>query len=83
MYDPYRIPRPQLYPRPRTCVITTQDWGRSAPVHTHRATFDANGNGLTDITADHYHRILAGRVIPSPVDSHEHRLTNVRVGIGV
>ena len=80
MYDPYNIPRPQMFPRPYTCVITTQDGGRSTPVHTHKAHFDADGNGTTDITADHFHRIIDGVVKPSPVDSHDHQLTQYRAG---
>lgn len=82
MFDPYKIPRPQMFPRPRTCVITTQGWGRSTPVHTHRASFDANGNGITDIVAGHFHRIIGGVLKPSPVDSHEHQMTNVAAGAG-
>ena len=82
MLDPYKIPRPQMFPRPRTCVITTQDWGRSTPVHSHRASFDADGNGITDIVAGHFHRIIAGELKPSPVDSHEHQLTRYLAGGG-
>jgi hypothetical protein len=48
-------------------------------VHTHRARFDSDGNGITDIVAGHYHRVLSGRVMPSPVDSHEHKLTGIPV----
>jgi hypothetical protein len=77
--DPYKIPRPQLFPRPWTRVLTTRDYGRSSPVHTHRARFDSDGNGITDIVASHFHRVLGGRVMPSPVDSHEHKLTGIPV----
>lgn len=80
MYDPYMIPRPQMFPRPQTTVITTQDYGRSTPIHTHKASFDADGNGITDIVAGHFHRIIGGRIMPSPVDSHEHQRTRYLAG---
>lgn len=83
MRDPYLVPRPRMFPPSTTCVLTTRNWGRSTPVHSHRANYDSNGNGVTDITASHFHRIVGGVVKPSPVDSHEHQLTNLPGGWGI
>lgn len=82
MIDPYTIPRARMFPLPRPCLLTTRDWGRSAPVHCHRTNVDAEGNGATDIVADHFHRVLSHRIMPSPVDSHEHKFTDIPCGGG-
>lgn len=52
------------------------------PLHSHRAFLDPQGNGTTDIVASHFHRVVANRVLPSPVDSHEHYLTQLPCGPG-
>lgn len=80
-YDPFQVARQRMYPRPRTVLLTTRGWGRSSPVHTHRGEFDSDGNGLTDIIAGHFHRIIGGKIMPSPVDSHDHEFTQARAGI--
>lgn len=82
MADPYLIPRPAMFPMALPCRMTTQDDGRLAPVHTHRAYPDRAGNGTTDIVASHFHYIRNGEIVPSPIDGHTHRLTNLSCGAG-
>lgn len=83
MRDPYLIPRPQAFPATYPCQQTTRSQSKLTVVHAHRAWLDAEGNGVTDITLSHFHRIIAGRLMPDPSDGHEHGLTNIPCGAGI
>jgi hypothetical protein len=78
--DPRDIPRPAMFPMARPCRLTTQDSGRDAPLHRHRAYVDKNGNGMTDTVASHTHVVQNGVVLPSVRDQHDHKLSNVSCG---
>lgn len=75
MLDPRRIWRPIYTPASgQRTVLTSRTIGRNTALHSHRVSVDEEGNGNTDIRVGHFHRVISGRVIPSPVDSHVHEL---------
>ena len=83
MLDPYKIPRPRMFPQTYPCRQTTRGEGRLYPVHAHRAYMGPDGSGVTDISVSHFHRIKDGRILPDESDGHGHGLTDVRCGTGI
>ena len=59
--DPHRTNKPLHYEATFTSVNNH---------HKHLATFDAHGNGTTDIVDNHAHTIVNGEVMPS--NNHTH-----------
>jgi hypothetical protein len=81
-FDPRTFATQRQFPRPTSTYVTNRVSGKLAPLHTHWARLDEKGSGTTDIRAGHYHRIIDGRLLPSPVDSHEHIMTLIPGGVG-
>lgn len=52
------------------------------PIHDHCAFIDSEGNGVTDVTASHYHRVVGGVIRPDESDGHTHELTGLPCGAG-
>lgn len=73
---------PWMFPADRPCYQAAASSGRLAAVHSHRAYPDANGNGLTEITANHFHKIQGGLILPDESDGHTHRLSHIPCGAG-
>ena len=71
------------FPMRQPGYMVSRGAGRLTPVHIHRAFVDSAGNGLTSIDANHYHRIMGGRILPDESDSHEHTLTRILIGVGI
>jgi len=80
--NPGAIVYPTTQPPGFPCQITTRDTGRIHPVHAHGAWLNAGGNGNTDVSAGHFHRVRDGRVQPDPSDGHTHELTTLPCGVG-
>jgi hypothetical protein len=80
--DPYKIPRPQMFPESAPCRLTDRGWGKLHPTHVHNAYVKADGTGITSISVSHFHRIRNGRILPCEIDGHEHGLTNIPCGAG-
>ena len=79
--DPALVPVPTVRPRGRLSRMTTRSSNNSRyPVHDHEAVVDPRGDGVTDTTASHFHRVVGGRVEPGD-DGHEHRLTIIPGGM--
>lgn len=51
-------------------------------MHSHGAWLDKTGNGNTDVTAAHYHRVRDFVVLPDQSDGHTHELTMLPCGAG-
>jgi hypothetical protein len=83
MLDPYKIPRPGMFPERSPAYLTNRSEGRLAPTHVHIAYVDAQGNGSTSISCSHFHRIVGGAILPDESDSHAHGLTNIPAGAGI
>ena len=81
--DPSRIVYPTTDPPKYRCQLTSKcTKSRLYPLHEHDAYVDEKGNGVTTVVAQHYHRVLEGRLLPDPSDGHEHRLTGLPCGAG-
>lgn len=52
------------------------------PIHDHCAFVDSNGDGVTDVVASHYHRVIGGVIRPDESDGHTHELTGLPCGAG-
>lgn len=74
----YARPLPAGFP----CQITTDNTGKSHPMHHHGAWLNAEGDGNTDVAAGHYHRVRAFKVHADPSDGHVHALTMLPCGAG-
>lgn len=83
MRDPFKIIRPVMFPQTHPCRLTTRGQGKLYPTHVHKGYPDKNGNGNTDISCSHYHRIANGRVLPDESDGHTHALTDLLCGTGI
>lgn len=62
--------------------MTTQDPARLYPLHNHGAFLNKEGNGNTDVSAGHYHRVSGFRVRPDLSDGHSHEMTMAPCGWG-
>lgn len=51
-------------------------------MHAHGAWIDKGGNGNTDVTAAHFHRVRGFVVMPDESDGHTHELTMLPCGAG-
>lgn len=81
---------PGAYPNPDLIVrpvkgdprfvphVTLKSQAPGLPWHDHRAFIDRRGNGVTDTTASHYHRVV-NRVVET-VAGHTHKITSLRSG---
>jgi hypothetical protein len=80
--NPDDVVYPTTQPPKFAGQLTDRRSGRLFPIHNHIAFVDANGDGVTDVVASHFHRIRGGRVLPDASDSHEHVLTGLPAGAG-
>jgi hypothetical protein len=80
--DPENVVYPTTLPPGFPCELTSRDAGKMYPIHDHGAYLNADGDGTTDVTAGHYHRVRGGRVLPDESDGHTHRLTGLPCGAG-
>lgn len=62
--------------------MTTEVPARLYPVHKHGAWVDGDGNGNTDVSSGHFHRISGFRIQPDPSDGHTHDMTMLPCGWG-
>jgi hypothetical protein len=72
-----------MFPQTSPCRLTSRGWGKLYPVHVHNAYMQADGSGITSISASHFHRIRDWKILPDESDSHEHGLTNLLCGTGI
>jgi hypothetical protein len=72
-----RLVSPTMKPATRIRRLTTRTaYTKHFPVHEHVVTVDPRtGNGVSDIVAGHFHRVVGGRIMPAESDGHEHALT--------
>lgn len=62
----------------QSSLMTTQAPATQVnPQHDHCAVVDEKGNGTTTVSANHYHIVAAGRVMPDPRDGHYHNIQPV------
>jgi hypothetical protein len=80
--NPDAIVYPTTQPPPFPPQLTSRDAGKLYPIHSHSAFVNAEGDGVTDVVASHYHRVRGGRVLPDASDGHTHRLTGLPAGAG-
>lgn len=82
--DPYKIIRPTstIGGRHGRTVMSTQDAGTRAPLHTHRVFLYRNGSGATNLALGHYHRVEGGKILPSDLDGHTHEIRMLTTGAG-
>jgi hypothetical protein len=80
--DPDRIVRPTTDPPRFPCQLTNRSAGKLYPIHSHGAWVNRDGEGTTDVTARHYHRVRNFKVLPDPSDGHTHELTGLPCGAG-
>ncbi len=80
--NPGAIVYPTTQPPGFPCQITTRDTGRLHAIHSHGAFLDAEGNGNTDLSDGHFHRVRNGRLQVDPSDGHTHELTTLPCGMG-
>lgn len=80
--DPDRVVRPTTAPPPFPPQMTSSDAGKMYPIHYHCAFVNRAGDGTTDVSASHYHRVRNGRILPDPSDGHTHRFTGLPCGAG-
>lgn len=52
------------------------------PVHHHGAWLNKDGNGNTDLSSGHFHRVREFQVQADPSDGHVHQLTTLPCGHG-
>ena len=74
----YSTTQPAGYP----CQMTTQTPSEAYPLHNHGAFLDGRGNGSTDVSSGHWHRVEGFHVLPDEKDGHTHDLTMLPCGWG-
>lgn len=77
--NPADVPVPTVRPPGLFTRLSTRSVSADFPVHEHEVTFDRQGSGRTDVVASHFHKVVAGRVLPGP-DGHTHSITQLPAG---
>lgn len=82
--DPERVNALRLTTAPPRYApqLTSRSSGRLSPIHDHSAFLDFEGNGVTDVTAGHFHRVKYNVIQPDGSDGHTHALTGLPSGAG-
>ena len=78
--NPDAIARPTAGLAPFPPVLTSWDGGAMTPIHNHFAYINADGTGVTNTAASHYHEVRQGRVMSAV--GHTHSLTRLPGGRG-
>lgn len=80
--DPFKIVYPKIHPPGFPGQLVSRAQSRMYPIHDHCAWVNRAGDGNTDVAASHFHRVIAGRVLPDESDGHTHYMTGLPCGAG-
>lgn len=81
--NPDKVVYATTQPTPFPCQLTTDDGGTRHPMHKHGAFLNKAGDGNTDMSSGHIHRVRNFKVIPDLTDGHTHELTTLPCGTGM